>query len=56
MLLAGKFAQRSIIRKLTKYSDAVVHIPVFYTAGLGLISPDKITKVTDIFVVYLGPI
>jgi hypothetical protein len=35
MLLAGEYAQRSIIRKLTKYSDAVVHIPVFYSAGFG---------------------
>jgi len=32
----GKYAQRSIIKKLTKYSDAVVHIPVFYSVSFGL--------------------
>jgi hypothetical protein len=38
LLLARKYAQRPIIRKLTKYSNAVVHIPVFYSVGFGFAS------------------
>jgi len=56
MLLVRKYAQRSIIRKLTKYPmqwcTSLFSIPQV----LGLISPGRITKVTDIFVVYLGPV